>query len=69
MEDYPRKMLSEYQRRHERDPQKVIELTYTFTEEELESIEKLVGFKVSINPSLSVSYNYANTSFNHLSIN
>src|SRR5947209_17629501 len=37
-EDYPRKSLIEYQRRHESDPDEVVALTYQFQKQEIENI-------------------------------
>ncbi len=68
MEDYPRRHLSEYQRRHDREPQPVLDLTYSFSDKELLEIDELIGLKVKVSSTFSVVYNYANQSFNNFTI-
>jgi hypothetical protein len=46
LEDYPRKGLNEYLKRHNEDPAIVAELTYQLQENEIEEINRHFGFKL-----------------------
>jgi predicted ATP-dependent endonuclease of OLD family len=56
--DYPRRRLSDYQRRHETDPDKVIEFIFELTAAEMKDLATKFGHPVLISDKLTVSYRY-----------
>jgi hypothetical protein len=62
-EEYPRKGLTEYRKRHESTPAPVSELTYRLDASEAARIEEDLGVKVPADFEFTRTANYANGSF------
>lgn len=60
VEDYPRRDLNAYQRKHETNPSVVAELTYQLQDKEIAEINEDLGFNLLTELQLTVGYDYAN---------
>jgi predicted ATP-dependent endonuclease of OLD family len=58
--DYPRKSLIAYQKRHEKQPEIVCAITYELEDDEVNIINNEIGTVVIENKTFSLNYNYAN---------
>ena len=58
--DYPRKSLIAYQKKHELSPEVVCTITYELEDEEIKKINDEMGTVVIENKPFSLDYNYAN---------
>jgi predicted ATP-dependent endonuclease of OLD family len=58
--DYPRKSLIAYQKRHEEHPEIVCTITYELEDEEIKKINAEMGTVVIENKDFSLDYNYTN---------
>ena len=60
IEDYPRKDLPPYLKRHENEPEKVAELTYRLTDAEVTALNQQLHTTLKGGFTFSVTHNYAN---------
>ncbi|MBI6851232.1 AAA family ATPase [Pseudomonas cichorii] len=60
-DDYPRRNLTAYLRKHENEPEKVVELTFQPTKAELESINKSLHTQLGENFTFTVTHNHGNS--------
>jgi predicted ATP-dependent endonuclease of OLD family len=60
IDDYPRKSLIRYQKKHDESPDVVCIITYELSDEEVKKINAEIGVDVIDNKLFSQSYNYAN---------
>lgn len=60
LQDYPRKAFTDYQKRHESDPDDVIEATYLLSDKEVETIESSLGSDVLTSKYVTATKNYKN---------
>lgn len=61
IEDYPRRDLNAYQRKHESDPALVTQLTYALQDIDLMRINKDLGINLLTELSFDFNHNYSNT--------
>lgn len=59
-DDYPRRHLTAYLRKHEDEPETVVELTFKPSKSELESINRVLHTSLGEDFTFTVSHNYAN---------
>lgn len=60
-DDYPRRNLTAYLRKHENEPEKVVELTFQPTKTELESINKSLHTQLGEDFTFTVTHNHGNS--------
>lgn len=58
-DDYPRKDLAAYKRRHEESPDEAVTLVYKISDEELAEVNEMLGSSLNGVCKLSVSHNYS----------
>lgn len=61
VDDYPRKNLSAYLKRHKDNPDTVTVLTYEITQAEADDVNKQIGTTLKAGFTFTVSHSYANT--------
>jgi hypothetical protein len=61
IDDYPRKTLRTYERRHDAHPDTATVLTYELTEKEAEGINTLLHTQLPAKFQFSINHNYQNT--------
>jgi predicted ATPase len=61
VDDYPRKSLIRYQKKHGESPDVVCTITYELNEDEMKKINTEIGVDIVTNKLFSENYNYANT--------
>ena len=61
VEDYPRKILTSYLKKHEAEPDRVAELTYCLEAAEIAEIKKAYGEQFPAELSFTTIHNYKNT--------
>lgn len=61
VEDYPRKDLTGYQKKHKTHPAVATQLTYALDDEEIAAINKRLGITISSGFTFSVTHRYDNT--------
>lgn len=66
-DDYPRKNVTAYRRRHEDDPDVAVKLTYMPNAAEIARVNKLLGTDILEGFEFSISYYYSNSAI--ISIN
>lgn len=57
-EDYPRKALNTYLRKHDDDPAPVVQLTYELEQAEIDAVHEALGAEVLTSPVYSITYKY-----------
>lgn len=57
-EDYPRKDLAAYRKRHEKEPDQAVVLTYMLSDEEIEDVNQSIGTEVQQGFEFSVYHMY-----------
>ncbi|WP_060494317.1 AAA family ATPase, partial [Pseudomonas sp. NBRC 111140] len=67
-DDYPRKDVTAYRRRHEEEPEVAVRLTYRPDKREIERVNKLVGSELTDGFEFSVSYDYQNQRVNSVNV-
>ncbi|MDP2321781.1 MAG: AAA family ATPase [Acidobacteriota bacterium] len=60
VDDYPRSQLPPYLKRHDKDPEKVVTLTYALTDAEVKEINQSFAVKLSAGFQFSVTHKYDN---------
>jgi len=59
-QDYPRRLLNQYERRHKSDPDEVVVLTYRAEQRELDRINAWAGFELTDDVEFSHNHYYDN---------
>lgn len=67
-EDYPRKSVNEYRRRHETNPDTVASLTYILEPRDIDRINQAVDFSLLTSLTLTLHHKYNNSSVIEMSI-
>jgi len=67
-DDYPRKDVTTYRRRHEEEPDVAVKLTYRPVAREIERVNKLVGTDLTDGFDFSVTYDYKNQRVNSVDV-
>lgn len=60
VDDYPRSQLPPYLKRHEKEPEEVVTLTYQLTDDEVKAVNQSFAVKVSAGFQFSVTHKYDN---------
>jgi len=60
VQDYPRKSLNTYQKKHDESPDTVVQLTYTLQATDIAEINRELGFAVLTSLTFTLIHDYAN---------
>ncbi|MCD5973281.1 AAA family ATPase [Pseudomonas quasicaspiana] len=67
-DDYPRKDVTKYRRRHEEEPDVAVKLTYRLVAREIERVNKLVGTDLTDGFEFSMTFDYQNQRVNSVNV-